>query len=159
MKQVRVFIDADSCPREVRRYVLKRTEALSLPIVFVANRVIPTEHKPPLFKMVVCKRDSGAADDFIVQNVENSDVVVTRDVPLAARLVEKRVCVMNDRGTLFTIDNIREKLDDRNFDLQLAMIGFCGGSAAVYGKKEIEAFKQCFDSEVKRLVQRISLIW
>lgn len=149
MQRIKIWIDADSCPRSVRHYVLKSAMRLGMCVSFVANRVIPADASTTSFEMIVCGNTEGAADDVIVENVACDDIVVTRDVPLAARLVERDVCVMNDRGTLFTRDNIKEKLADRDFDLQLARIGFGGSTAVTYGKKEITAFKKCFDDAVQ----------
>lgn len=167
-----IWIDADSCPRMVRRYVLKKATALRVAVIFVANHVIPVEteetsdrnphfdpfdrlrdRNAPHFSMIVCDKAQDAADDVIVQRAGAFDLVVTRDVPLAARLVDKGVCVMNDRGTLFNKDNIKDKLFDRNFDLQLAHIGFGGQSAPSYSNKELRAFAERFDCEVTRLVR------
>lgn len=151
---VKVWIDADSCPRAVRQYVLKMAVNLRIAVSFVANRSIPMTQSEAqqLFNMVVCKKEQDAADNVIVENASRFDMVITKDVPLASRLVDKGVCVINDRGTLFNKDNIKDKLNDRDFDLQLAKIGFGGQSAPSYGAKELQAFTECFDREIKHLM-------
>lgn len=152
MKTIKIWIDADSCPRRVREYVIAKASSWPLKVTFVANRNIPQKACPGTLDMVVCGKEKGAADDVIVQNAVPGDVVVTRDVPLAQRLVQKRVCVMNDRGVLFTDYNIAEKLRERDFNLQLAQIGFGGHSSPSYSGKELQLFAQCFDREVKRIL-------
>lgn len=156
MTQVHILIDADSCPRMVRDYVLRYSKRLSIPVTFAANRIIPAEKEFP-FHMEVCGKESGAADDYIVNTVEKYDMVITRDIPLAARLVEKEITVLNDRGTVYTKENIRERLSERNFSLQLEQIGLGGSKADSYGKKEFSAFANTFDREIHKLIKQNNL--
>ena len=148
-----VWVDADSCPRMVREYLVSYTKKLELPVFFVANRIIPQPVPYEKFKMIVCPAESQAADDYITGHVKKSDLVVTRDIPLAARLVESGISVMNDRGTLFTTENIKERLSERNFNLQLAEIGLCGAKQNFYGKKEFSLFANCFDKKIHQLIK------
>ena len=87
---------------------------------------------------------------------EENDIVVTRDIPFAARLVEKGICVMNDRGFVFTKYNIQDKLMERAFNMNLSEIGFASrNKKTYYGDKEFAKFSACFDTEVeKRLAFR-----
>lgn len=163
---VRVWVDADSCPRAARQYIVKKAALLRFAVTFVANRPIPMvgnreeecnkANAEGLFTMAVCGKEKDAADDVIVAGVLKCDAVVTRDIPLASRLVGMDVCVMNDRGVLFTKYNIEEKLSERDFNLQLAQIGFGGSSASVYGDKELCDFAKCFDREIKRLMLSVA---
>ena len=148
-----VWVDADSCPRMVREYLVSYTKKLEIPVIFVANRIIPQPVSYEKFKMVVCPSESQAADDYIAEHVNKSDLVVTRDIPLADRLVETGISVMNDRGTLFTAENIKERLSERNFNLQLAEIGLCGTKQSYYGKKEFALFANCFDKKIHQLIK------
>ena len=115
-----VWIDADSCPRQVREFVFRRTKKHSVPLFFVANRDIPL---PAGAQMIVCEPAAQAADDDIFAHCNADDIIITRDIPFAARLQEKPVRVINDRGTVFTKENIGERLSERNFMLNLAEIG------------------------------------
>ncbi len=154
---ITVWIDADSCPKTVRQYLVSYTEKLSLKLFFVANHEIPQDEKHSNFKMIICNKESQAADDYIVNNVSENDLVVTRDIPLADRLVNKNICVMNDRGTLYTKENIKQRLSERDFNLQLAQIGLCGTKKSYYGKKEFSEFANCFDKQIHALIRNESL--
>ena len=162
MKVVHVWVDADSCPRSVRDYIIKKAASLSLAVTFVANRAVPVDeklliNKKPFFETVVCKNTPGAADDYIVRRAEKGDMIVTRDIVLAAKLAERGLCVLNDRGTSYTKESAKKKLADRNFNMQLAEAGLTGNKKNVYGKKEFALFAACFDKEIIKLIRERSL--
>ena len=147
-----VWIDADSCPKQVREFVLKSTRKYAIPLYFVANRVIPfsspqgTDEENGHAKMIVCQQTSQAADEYIFCHCKDDDIVITRDIPFAARLAEKKILVMNDRGTIFTKENIGERLSERNFMMNLEAIGLGSKKKkSDYGKKEFDKFCRAFD--------------
>lgn len=148
-----VWVDADSFPRLVRDYLISYTKKLCIPIYFVANHPIPQKEDHPLFKMIICPQKQGAADDYIVSHVEGNDMAVTRDIPLAARLVEKNITVLNDRGTVYTVESIKKKLAEREFNLQLAQIGLINNKYSYFSEKELQAFSNAFDKEIHRLLK------
>ena len=154
MKPVHVWVDADSCPRSVRNYIIKKAASLSLAVTFVANRAVPVDeklliNKKPFFETVVCKNAPGAADDYIADHAEEGDMIVTRDIVLAAKLA--------DRGTSYTKESAKKKLADRNFNMQLVSAGLTGNKKNVYGKKEFALFAACFDKESIKLIRERSL--
>lgn len=145
-----VWIDADSCPRQVRDFVFRCTQKHDVPLYFVANRTIPL---PDQATMIVCKQSDQAADDYIFSHCQSNDIVITRDIPFAARLVEKNMLVMNDRGTVFTKENIGERLCERNFMMNLEAIGLGGTKKkSDYGKKEFDRFCRAFDKDFMQKV-------
>ena len=158
MKPVHVWVDADSCPRSVRDYIVKKATDLSVAVSFVANRAVPVDeelliNKKSSFEMITCENTPGAADDYIASRAENGDMIVTRDIPLAAKLTERGLCVLNDRGTCYTKESAKKKLADRNFNMQLAAAGLTGNKKNVYGKKEFALFAACFDKEIVKLIR------
>ena len=158
MKHVRIWVDADSCPRKIRSYVLRRANELQLPIFFVANRAVPLDenaliNKKASRKMIVCDASSESADNYIAAHAEKYDMIITRDIPLAFRLVQNNLCVLNDRGTSYTKESVAKRLADRNYNMQLAQIGLGGKERNAYGGKEFNAFVRCFDKEIMRLIQ------
>lgn len=162
MKPVHVWVDADSCPRTVRDYIIKKAASLSLAVTFVANRAVPVDEKLLIdkkssFESVICENRSGAADDYIAGSAEKGDMIVTRDIPLAAKLAERGLCVLNDRGISYTKESAKKKLADRNFNMQLAEAGLTGNKKNVYGKKEFALFAACFDKEIIKLIRERSL--
>jgi uncharacterized protein YaiI (UPF0178 family) len=102
--------------------------------------------------MELCPPGEGAADDRIVDLAEAGDLAITRDIPLASRLVEKNINVMDDRGRLFTRENIGEQLSLRNFTVDLANSGLNWERSANYGKKELKAMADSLDRLLTRLI-------
>ena len=147
-----IWVDGDSCPQSVREMITRTGKRLGLRVFFVANRVIPFEENA-LFSMIVCPAESGAADDYIFLNASEADIVVTRDIPLAMRLVEKGLVVLNDRGTVFDEKNIRDRLAVRNLNLHLAEMGIIGEKTSRFGKKEVSAFANALDREVQKKIR------
>jgi uncharacterized protein YaiI (UPF0178 family) len=95
--------------------------------------------------MEICPAGENAADDRIVELAEAGDIVITRDVPLAKRLVEKDIAAIDDRGRVFTKNNINELLSLRNFTVGLAGSGMEFERTANYGKKELKHFADSMD--------------
>jgi uncharacterized protein YaiI (UPF0178 family) len=151
---MRIFVDADSCPREAREMTLRFSARLGIETVFAANRPIPG--LPKNAAMEICAPVEGAADDRIAALARPGDLVLTRDLPLAERLVEAGVAVLDDRGKIFTGENIRERRSIRDFVVGLANNGLDIERTAVYGRKELNAFANSLDRELTRLRDRAS---
>lgn len=144
-----LWVDADSCPAPARDIIIRFSKRLSLECWFVANRTISIP-KAENFHMIVTNSEKDAADNFIVENIGQNDIAITRDIPFAARLVEKEIVIINDRGTLFNKDNITERLSLRNFNLSLYENGIESEKTSIYGKKEVNAFSNCLDREIQK---------
>lgn len=146
MEKPHIWVDADSCPSNAKNIILKAAVKNELYVTYAANRNIPFSISSPLFNMVICPKEEGAADDYIVTNAGENDIVITRDIPLASRLVKKEIVVINDRGTLFDSKNTQEMLKQRELNMMMNAIGVhTGGRWDSYGKKETYDFAVCFD--------------
>jgi len=148
---MKILVDADSCPKPARDLVLRRAVKLGVRVIFAANRQIPDASGA---QMEICPAGENAADDRIVELSENGDVAVTRDVPLAKRLVEKDINVLDDRGRIFTKNNINEFLSLRNFTVGLAENGMEIERTANYGKKELKTFADSLDRILTKLCNK-----
>lgn len=148
-----IWVDADSCPVDVRQIIIRFAKRLQLKTYFVANRIIPMP-KSDIFEMIVADSSPDAADNIIVEKIKPDDIAVTRDIPLANRLVEKKITVINDRGTLFTAENIREKLSLRNFNKALYDNGLISEKNSSFGKKEANLFANCLDREIQKKLRK-----
>ncbi len=103
--------------------------------------------------MVLVESGPDAADDEIVSQAKAGDLVVTRDIPLAARLVEGGIDVINDRGTHYTEENIRPRLSERDFMAELRAMGLESAKDRSFSAREIQAFSATFDRELTRLLR------
>ncbi|MEE0879880.1 MAG: YaiI/YqxD family protein [Treponemataceae bacterium] len=144
-----VWVDADSCPIPVKDIIFRFCKRLSLKLIFVANHQIPMP-KSELFKMIVCDATPDAADNYIVENALPNDIVITRDIPMASRLLDKNITTINDRGLLFTSENIKEKLSLRNFNKELYDNGILSEKTSTFSKKDVNNFANCFDREIQK---------
>lgn len=151
-KDISIWIDADSCPTLVRNHVVKMGNRLNCKVYFVANKVIPC-NQDGQFQMIICKEEKDSADNYIFDHVAASDLVITRDIVFAKRLIEKNICTINDRGRIFDKNNIKELLSTRDFDLQLANIGLVKHYNEGYDKKKFAAFANSFDKVIHNLLK------
>lgn len=142
-----VWIDGDSCPKKVKDFLFNYSKSKSFLINIVANRKVELPTDNNLLNLIVVENQKDAADNHIYENSSLNDIVVTRDILFAQRLVEKKVTVMNDRGLIFNKDNIQDKLREREFSMNLSAIGLGGGKNNYYGEKEIKKFISVFERE------------
>jgi len=147
-----LWVDADSCPKQVRDLILKTGFRRKIPVRFVANRAIPGLAGFP-FEMTVADATPDAADDFIVEHAVSGDLAITRDIPLAKRLVDSNIAVINDRGTVYTENNINERLALRNLMLDLFNNGIAPERTGTFGKKEMQDFANALDREITRILR------
>ena len=153
-----VWIDADSCPPQVRNHVVKYCSTRGISVYFVANKPVECAGADQnSFGMIVTDSTKDAADNYIFEHVTGGtltnpspDLVITRDIVFADRLVTKGVHVINDRGTEFTPDIIKERLGERDLNLQLANLGFTKTYHEGYDAKKFEKFCNCFDRVINR---------
>jgi uncharacterized protein YaiI (UPF0178 family) len=152
---MKILVDADSCPRPVRELILRSSARTGVRTIFAANRPIPGINGTAAV-MELCPPGEGAADNRIAELAERGDLVITRDIPLAARLVEASVTVLDDRGRSYTGENIRERLSLRNFTVGLAENGQDIERTGSYGKRELKRFADGLDRTLNRLLREES---
>ncbi|MCL1991847.1 MAG: DUF188 domain-containing protein [Spirochaetes bacterium] len=144
---MKILLDADSCPKGARELAIKRSAQLNIKLIFAANRQIPEAQGAV---MEICGAGENSADDRIVELAAEGDLVISRDIPLAKRLVEKNISVIDDRGRVFTKENINEALSLRNFMVGLAENGMGAVRQKNYGKKELKTFADSLDRILAR---------
>ena len=147
---MKILVDADSCPASARELVLRAAVRTKTEAVFAANRNIPGV-EGEYASMLICPVSEGAADNCLASLAQSGDLAVTRDIPLAQRLLEAGASVVDDRGRIFTPENIREKLSLRNFTVGLAENGYEFERSDGYGKRELKAFADSFDKLLTKL--------
>ncbi len=148
---MKIWIDADSCPKPVKEIVERAAIRESLELIFTANRKIPFKEND-LFTMIITDPTDQSADQYIVENAIPGDLVITRDIPLADELVSKNMSVLNDRGILYTKENIKERLSVRNFMYELREFGGGVERHSTFGQKEKQAFANAFDRQLRKML-------
>jgi uncharacterized protein YaiI (UPF0178 family) len=153
---VKILVDADSCPVPVRETILRASTRTGIRAVFAANRLIPGIGGDRGV-MALCPPEDDSADRRIISLAEPGDLAITRDIALAARLVEAAITVIDDRGRIFDRENIGECLSLKDFMVGMAEYGLGSGRGGSYGKRELKTFADSFDRILSRLIREASL--
>lgn len=141
-----IFVDADGCP--VKDETCQVARRCGINVTLVANAWMRTPDGEGV-ALVVVSDGFDAADDWIVEHVAPNDVVVTTDIPLAARCVEKKARVLSPKGHIFTEATIGGALANREFSSQLREHGMMSGGPAPFDKKDRSLFLQKLDQLVQ----------
>jgi uncharacterized protein YaiI (UPF0178 family) len=144
----RILIDADGCP--VKEEVYRVASRYGLDVKVVANSWMRVPHRDGIELVVVGDRFD-AADDWIADQAGERDIVISADIPLAARCLEKGARVLGPTGRLFDQDNIGDLLASRELMSQLRDMGTVTGGPAPFDKKDRSRFLQSLDRTVHSL--------
>jgi uncharacterized protein YaiI (UPF0178 family) len=148
---LKIWIDADAAPRDVKELVFRAAKRLAIETVLVANQRLQTPPGNPLVKAVWVDGGADVADQYIATHASPGDLVVTQDVPLAALLVPKHVAVLDPRGDEHTTNTIGERLSVRDFMDQARMAGAITGGPPPYDARAKQAFAAALDRVLTRL--------
>nr|WP_207747560.1 YaiI/YqxD family protein [Pelagibacterium limicola] len=137
-----IYVDADACP--VKDEVLRVAERHGLVVTMVANFGLRPS-RDPMVRHVMVPQGADAADDWIVERAENGDIVVTADIPLARRVLEKGAHVLGPTGKPFTAQSIGMALAMRELNQHLRETGESKGYNASFTARDRSAFLQALD--------------
>lgn len=134
-----IIVDADACPVVVKEILFKAAIRTKVPLLLIANHAMRI---PPASNISFKQVESGfdIADNEIVNQAKEGDLVITSDIPLAADLVEKKVMVLSPRGEVFDEQNIRGRLQTRDFMETMRASGIQTGGPAPMGQKDRKEF-------------------
>ena len=152
---MRIWIDADAAPREVKEIVFRAAARLSVPAILVANQRLQPPAGNPLVSAVRVEGGPDVADQYIVDHAAPGDLVVTQDIPLAALLVPKGIAVLDVRGDEHTAETIGERLALRDFMDQLRSTGVTTGGPPAWDARAKQAFAAALDRTLTRLVRAL----
>jgi uncharacterized protein YaiI (UPF0178 family) len=153
MPAVKLWIDADAAPREVKEIVFRTARRLQLETVLVANQQLASAFDLPFVTTVRVAGGPDIADRHIAEHAEPGDVAVTADIPLAARLVENQVAVLDPRGNEYTEDNVQERLATRDLLDGLRGAGLISGGPKPYSPKDRQSFAAALDRVLTRALR------
>ena len=151
---MKIWVDADAAPRDVKEIVFRASARLRLPVVLVANQRMPVPANNPLVTTVWVKGGPDEADRHIAEHAATEDVSLTADIPLAAALVARGVVTLDFRGEVFTEANVGERLSIRDFMSSLRDSGVETGGPAPYGQRDKQAFAAALDRTLVALAKR-----
>jgi len=143
-----IFVDADACP--VKNEVYRVAERYRLDVTLVANSSMRVPNDPRI-KLEVVNEGFDAADDWIVEHTQPHDIVITADVPLASRCLEKDTRVIGTTGKPFTEANIGSAVATRDLLAELRDAGEIAGGPPPLTKRDRSRFLQTLDEVVQSI--------
>ena len=144
----RILVDADAAP--VKQEVFRVALRYGIKVILVANSPINIQEEDWL-ELVVVSGQFDAADDWILKHVQKNDIVVTGDIPLAARCLKKVARVLDYRGLIFTENSIGNMLATRDLMAHLRNIGVNTSGPKVFVKKDRSRFLQSLDTIIQSI--------
>lgn len=150
---MKLWVDADACPRDVRDLLFRASERLSITTVLVANAPLAIPRLAHVTTVQV-KAGLNVADAYIAREAQAGDVAVTADIPLAAELVRKGVVVVDSRGELLTPDNVEERLAMRNLMQELRESGIHSKGPRAFDARARQQFANTLDRVLTAAARR-----
>jgi hypothetical protein len=146
---MRIYVDADACPNVIKDILYKAAERVQVSLILVANQSLQT---PPSrhISTVRVGRGFDVADNAIILRLEAGDLVITADIPLAAEVIELGGHALNPRGEFYTRENIRSRLNMRDFMETLRASGIDTGGPAALNQADRQAFANQLDRFLTR---------
>jgi uncharacterized protein YaiI (UPF0178 family) len=150
---IRIFVDADACP--VKEQIYRVAERYGLHIHVVANAFMAVP-RCDWIERVIVPEGPDVADDWIAERVGLNDIVITADIPLAARCVRAGATVIAPNGKAFTDDSIGMTLATRNLMTDLRSAGAVTRGPPPFSRQDISRFLSALDLAVVRLWQKLN---
>lgn len=141
---MKIWVDADACPVVIKQILFKAAERTCTDMVLVANQHIRVPASPYIRSIQVAE-GFDVADNEIVKQVQAGDLVITGDIPLAADVIEKKAHALNPRGELYTPQNIKARLNMRDFLDTLRGSGIDTGGPSALSQADRKAFADNLD--------------
>ena len=142
---MRIWVDADACPGPIKQTLFRAAQRTGIELTLLANHGMQVPAAPNI-KFLQVEKGFDVADDAIVQRAEPGDLVITADIPLAAEVIEKGALALNPRGELYTRDNIRSRLNIRDFMSTLRDSGVQTGGAPPLSQADRQQFANRLDT-------------
>ncbi|MGI9236238.1 MAG: YaiI/YqxD family protein [Woeseiaceae bacterium] len=141
---MRIWVDADACPVVIKDILYRAAERTGVPLVLVANQPLRTPNSE-FISTVQVPRGFDVADDEIVKRCEQGDMVITSDIPLAAEVIGKGGHALSPRGELHTTENIRARLNMRDFLDTMRASGVDTGGPPALSQRDRQEFANNLD--------------
>ena len=141
---MRIWVDADACPKPIKEILFRAADRRRIMVTLVANRQMSWPNSAYI-RSIVVSPGFDMADQKIVLMVQEGDLVVTSDIPLASAVIDKKAVALNPRGELYTKDNVRQHLSERNFMTELRGAGVATGGPETFSQRDQQAFANQLD--------------
>ncbi|WP_198336765.1 YaiI/YqxD family protein [Psychrobacter celer] len=149
---MQIWVDADSVPSIAKDLIIKTAERTQTAAIFVANQPIKLR-RSPLLTMTVVPSGFDKADDYIVEQIQAGDLAITSDIPLANDILDKGALVLTTRGIIYNKENIKQKLNMRDFMDTMRGTGVLEPQEMSVQKPYGERDKKAFADGLNKLVR------
>jgi len=151
---MKIWVDADACPGVIKDILFRAAERTGVQLTLVANQ--PVRIPPSRYiKSIRVASGFDVADNEILKRLDAGDLVITGDIPLAAEVIEKGGIALNPRGELYSADNIRARLNMRDFMETLRASGIDTGGPSVPGMSDRKSFADNLDKLLTRYARDV----
>ncbi|MCP4301482.1 MAG: YaiI/YqxD family protein [Gammaproteobacteria bacterium] len=141
---MRIWVDADACPVAIKEILYRAAERTGVKLTLVANQALHTPNSSHINTLQV-PRGFDVADDEIVKRLSAGDLVITSDIPLAAEVIEKGGHALSPRGEMHTTENIRARLNMRDFLDTMRASGVDTGGPPAMSQRDRQEFANNLD--------------
>ena len=146
---MKIWVDADACPVVIKEILFRAAKRTGLQLTLVANQ--PVRIPPSRYiRSLQVTAGFDVADNEIVKSMDAGDLVVTSDIPLAAEVIEKGGYALTPRGELYTTENIRDRLNMRDFMDTLRASGIDTGGPPALNQGDRKSFADHLDQIITR---------
>jgi uncharacterized protein YaiI (UPF0178 family) len=152
-QKMKIWIDADAAPRDVKELVFRASKRLGIEVMLVANQSIWFPPGSRLIKAVTVRDGANIADQYIVEHASVGDIVITADIPLAAQLVANQVFVLDPRGEVYDDRNVGSRLASRDFLEAARGAGMELSGPRPYSQRDRTQFASALDRILTRAIQ------
>lgn len=142
--QFRIWIDADACPNAIKDILFRTVKRLNVPLVLVANQSARAPESE-LIEVITVPYGADIADNLIAERMNPGDIVITGDIPLAARVVEKGGLAIGTRGELYDDKSVHSRLASRNLMEQFRAAGVETSGPKPFHAKDVQSFANQLD--------------
>ena len=141
---MKIWVDADACPVVIKDILYRAAERTGIQLSLVANQAI-TVPRSRYINSIRVASGFDVADNEIVKRLDAGDLVITSDIPLAAEVIEKGGQALSPRGELYTANNIKSRLNMRDFMETLRASGVDTGGPPALSQGDRKAFADHLD--------------
>lgn len=144
-----LFIDGDAFPNLLKPIVLRAIEKQKIETLVIANKKINIGDSNYI-KYIIVNQGADEADNKIVEMLNSNDLVITADIPLADRTIDKNAHAIDHRGSMYTKDNIKQYLAIRNLMQEIRDSGEITKGPAPFSQKDAQQFANSFNNFLQK---------
>ena len=148
---MKIWVDADACPVVIKEILFRAAERMKIEVTLVANQSVQVP-KSRYINFIQVGQGFDVADNEIVKRLNSGDLVITSDIPLAADVIDKGGVALSPRGEMYTTDNIRARLNMRDFMESLRSSGVDTGGPATMNQNDRKLFANHLDRLLTKYV-------